>query len=406
MYNSALKFYAKALLGKKNDMWYFDKLERAYPRKFYKEVEQVIAWADSEIGIRHDNTFYEENGYLINPVYSHAKELRETILSRYKDYFSNESLSFFLHLPPEMVSIGGRSWMLNFGSAMEFMGIEVNYFWSQFPAEHLTEKNIILSIGAETFMKNLDWTLLNQLKKHHDVKIGLQCSTDITNKELLNKYISSYLLYSVDFFYSFHSKDFVEESELLNLSKKKGFNIYSIEFSANPLVHFPEQYVKCDFDFAFLGSGNYDKINRYCNYFYEPFRQFKGLVAGPGWKWTPDFKMIPKRDGLLYSCCKVAINLHIDFQIINSNEINERSYQLAAYGIPQVIDNPKILTKKFDRIGLIANTPDEYLHQIRRAIANKQEADAGSKSALMEVYHRHTTFHRVESFIEKFKTDY
>ncbi len=402
MYNNNFKYYIKALIGRKNDMWYFDKLQKSYPKNNQRDVNELISWADKVSNEQFDESFYIKNGFVKNYAYPLAEELRNLCLQNFQNIYEKNGLAVCLHLPPENVSVGGRSWMQNFGSALKFMGINVIYFWNDLPVNDLKEKNIILSIGAKKFVESFNWDSLAIIKKSSSISLGFQCSTDITNEKTLNKYIEEYLQYKPDFFYSFHSASFVETTALKTISEQKDFKVFSIEFSANPLLNFPQKYIKQDFDFVFLGSSNHDKINRYYQYFLQPFKQFKGCVAGPGWKWTPDFKLNHSRDSLVYSRSKVALNLHIDFQMIYANEINERAYQIASYGIPQIIDNPRILNEKFSRIGLVAKSPKEFLSQIKYALNNLENLEDISKKAMIEVYEKHTTFHRVKEFIENF----
>jgi spore maturation protein CgeB len=102
----------------------------------------------------------------------------------------------------------------------------------------------------------------------------------------------------------------------------------------------------------------------------------------------------------LYARAKVGINLHLEDQIVWANELNERTYTLAACGVPQLVDNPKLLRARFsDGAMFQANSPKEYFDLFQHMLDSPKDAQAKAAVALEEVYAKHTTFHRAEMFI-------
>ena len=104
----------------------------------------------------------------------------------------------------------------------------------------------------------------------------------------------------------------------------------------------------------------------------------------------------------IYARARVGINLHLDEQVIWANELNERTYTLAACGVPQLIDSPKLLGARFSEGAMFqANSAKEYLDLFHHILSSPDEAQAKATIALEEVYAKHTTFHRAEIFINQ-----
>jgi spore maturation protein CgeB len=98
---------------------------------------------------------------------------------------------------------------------------------------------------------------------------------------------------------------------------------------------------------------------------------------------------------------KVALNLHIQNQIDWPSELNERTYNLAACGVPQLIDAPKLLFKRFQPDSFfVASSPAEYQKYFRFALNDPKEGQRRALQAQREVFEKHTIFHRAEAFIE------
>ena len=104
----------------------------------------------------------------------------------------------------------------------------------------------------------------------------------------------------------------------------------------------------------------------------------------------------------IYARAKVGINLHVDEQVKWGRELNERTYTLAACGVPQLIDNPKLLRARFSQDAMFhAELPNKYFDLFNHIITSPDEANAKAMLSLEEVYLRHTTFHRADFFMRQ-----
>ncbi len=105
-------------------------------------------------------------------------------------------------------------------------------------------------------------------------------------------------------------------------------------------------------------------------------------------------------DRYVYAAAKVGLNLHIEQQINNPTEFNERYYQLAAFGILQLSDNPGLLKKHNPASAIIASQPDEYLRKLIEMIMSPNSFEKNRIDGLKNVYAEHSIFHRIDSLMQ------
>jgi spore maturation protein CgeB len=127
-----------------------------------------------------------------------------------------------------------------------------------------------------------------------------------------------------------------------------------------------------------------------------------GFIDGPGWKHAPRFQFNRDRDRYIYARAKTGLNVHLPEQIDWACEVNERTFQLAVCGVPQVIDHPKLLDKLFSKNALfIADTPKQYSELFEMVINDPEIGKKRALTAQKEVFEKHTTFHRADSFMKQ-----
>ncbi len=379
-------------------MWYFDKLQRSYPKRDQKLTRELLNLNSLSSG---------EDQPQLNPLYEVGKNLRDNCLAEYKDKFLNSPYEVLIHLPPTSISPGGNSLFHNMGESFKHLGIAVRYFWDNLPEIKFDNSKVYLVLTSfnEVYRKRMDWELISKLENKNKLYIGSTFPFHHHSIADIPSDLQVWLKADNRFLYSFYNEKFVMDSVIGKYALSENRRIYSIEFGANPLYHFPDKYINHCTDYIFLGSANHDKIGRYYQYFHNAFKQFKGVVAGPGWDWITDYEIKPGRDRFLYSKAKVAINLHIDMQISNPCELNERTYILAACGIPQVVDRPLLLDSYFVKVGHVANNPEEYINSIEHVLKNYDEAIQCAENAMIEVFEKHTTFSRIDKLLKNIALD-
>jgi spore maturation protein CgeB len=232
--------------------------------------------------------------------------------------------------------------------------------------------------------------------------VGLTASLEEYGNTSLSSRLSWAKKNQIDFYYSFRSIEYFSSREEYSPFFSEGFEIYPIEFGANPLIYYPVYSDVKDCDFVFLASSNQDKQQRYSDWLQPLLRKYSGFLDGPGWSKINQYadRQVHR---YIYSRAKVGINLHIDDSVDWASELNERTYILAACGVPQLIDNPKLLNQRFSRNSMFqADTPKEYYDLFKHIINSPEEAGFKALSALEEVYKKHTTFHRADAFLRNF----
>jgi spore maturation protein CgeB len=97
----------------------------------------------------------------------------------------------------------------------------------------------------------------------------------------------------------------------------------------------------------------------------------------------------------------MGINLHVPFQLASPTEINERAYNIAACGTPQLTDHPALLRQRLPLESVYAaETPSEYARLFSQILSEPEEARDKALVAMEHVLTHHTVVHRADSFIE------
>lgn len=208
----------------------------------------------------------------------------------------------------------------------------------------------------------------------------------------------------VNFYYSFRDPDYLKNREEYRPFYDRGYPILTVEFGANPLLYHPIPNITRDLDYVFLASVNRAKWPRYFAFLKAIASEKYGYIDGPGWRFSRGSSMITQRDRFLYARTNVGLNLHLQEQIDWPCELNERTYQLAACGVPQLIDKPALLYKRF-KPGrfFVASSPEEYENLFDYILSHPAQAQDNALIAQRDTFAGHTTFHRAEQFALQLK---
>lgn len=384
----SLKLFLKSKETRR--FWFFQNLVKSKTGKISTEILQ---WGD--LICTHDSA-------------AQACELSRSICSSFKDSLSNTKLRFLVHLPACLYSPGGYSAFKNIIEGLQFLGVPTEVLeWNESISDKIKsfKPNVLLTSDHIDYIDRIDWMEVKKYSEKNRLIIGISATT--TDSYWENKFAGYRDKYSIDnsFYYSFGCDEFIQNHFLQHKNKKT----YSIEFGVNPLRYYSMRSSGLirDIDFVFLGSSNYSKTERYIEYFNKIIRNYKGCIAGPGWFHTPDFAINSDRDRFIYARSKVGLNLHVDVQLNEASELNERTYMLAACGVPQVVDNPVILSKRFDASSFfVATNPDEYYRLFTELVKDPGLAVKQVERAQEEVFKKHTVFHRLERFISQLEKDF
>jgi len=362
----------------------------------WERHESILDWA-------HAQSDQSDSG--ANNIVKRGNELRSQVLEVFKDKCRAVSnLRIMIHVPPKHISPGGFSLFSNLADSIDYLGVPVKkLFWSDNFAAVLGDfsPTHLLTSDHRAYLDRIDWGRVAEYSKSHNFSVGLTASIEPQGALTLRDRLSWGESHKIAFYYGFRAQEYYAELEGYRHYSELGYDIFSLEFGANPLLYYPVSVPERDLDYVFLASSNIDKHDQYFEWLPGIVSGNAGFIDGPGWY---RIKRYAPREihRFLYSRGKVGLNLHINDSLKWASELNERTYILAACGIPQLIDNPKLLFKRFSKEAVFsASTPEEYADLYRYILSNPKEAEQKALKSLEEVYSRHTTFHRAESLINR-----
>ena len=337
-------------------------------------------------------------------VVARGNRLRSDVLGQFENLFALWTQTRFLvHVPPPELSPAGFSFFSGLVSALNFMGIQARQLgWFEDISDALDEfyPSIFLGSDSDLYLSRIDWDGLATYRRRIPLLIGLTASPEIEGHTPLSRRLAWARKTGIDFYYSFRAAEYTRQRQEYEPFLSEGYPILSLEFGANPLIHYPVTGPRKKVDYIFLGSTNYEKQARYVAYLPEILKNHEGFLAGPGWSFPREFNFEPARDRFIYACGRVGLNLSIEEQLEVPCELNERTYILAACGIPQLLDNPALLPMRFSSGAVFsAKTPREYTRLFRAILNDEKAAQSKALCALQEVFERHTIFHRLHAFL-------
>jgi hypothetical protein len=388
----------KKLVVSLNKYREFSEFQRSIHKNTYFEYESTIKSAL----LKHEQFEISET---CSPIVERGNDLRSAVLKEFLNkYKATPSLKITVHVPPANISPAGFSIFSNLVDTFMYLGIECQRLeWNNNIGHHLKTfaPTVLISSDSDDYLRRLDWNLINNYKRNNELRVGLTASIEAYGNTPLHIRLKWAKKNGIDFYYSFRPFEYLEKRKDYSPFFEEGYKIHSIEFGANPLLYFPVDGIKKDLPYVFLGSSNSDKHERYIQWFFQIFKENPGFINGPGWK-NMNSSINMNLNKYIYSRAKVGINLHIQDQILWANELNERTYTLAACGVPQLIDNPKLLPDRFSEGAMFkANTPKEYHDLFQHILCSPDEAQKRALLALEETYTKHTTFHRADYFIKQ-----
>ncbi len=364
----------------------------------FREAELMVNLEDD---IESPLSFTGFENYYRNPLFDLGYELRESILTKEKGCFKDLPIEFVFHTPSVSLSMGGHSWFSSLSQSLRYQGLHVHSFWKSkdFPILDRNKTAVLFTGYNSLYLNELQDDFLAFVKNNTKKLIFLfSVPFDETTISVMHKLSSKYSLYGMVNFYTFYDANYTPYIEFKHEIETSGYSLYHIPFAANPLYHFPSPLISNRFDYIFLGSANFDKIDRYNDYFDFIIRNYSGLILGPGWPWSNSYSFNARIDKYLYAQGSVALNLHIESQIQHPSEVNERTYILAACGAAQVIDNPKLLNKIYSDID-VAISSEDYHTKLKNILNNQGESFPLLENLMRKTFKEHTTFNRIKQFI-------
>jgi len=390
---------------------YIDKLrfmrfERSIHSNTWVHHDSIRAWADE--AAKNPNRYESEEQYSAScdHIVRQGHFLRNQVLLHFLGKYADlNGVRFLIHTPPSRISPGGFSLFNNLAQSIGYLGVPVRQLhWGMPIGDVLTEfkPTFLLTSDSREYLNQLDWEVIRDYKQLHGLHIGLTASLQEYGNTPLCERLTWAAQHSVNFYYSFRTPEYLASRREYQPFFENGYRIFSIEFGANPLLYYPVPAIERNIDYVFLASTNRDKWQRYFGYLTEILAKHEGFLDGPGWRNIHNYNFNPQRDRYVYSRAKIGLNLHLTEQIEYPCELNERTYMLAACGVPQLIDRPCLLPERFSSdCFFVADTGSQYKALFEYMLHEREDCLKASVKAQNEVFEKHTTFHRAENFIQQ-----
>lgn len=382
----------------------FRRFEASLHPETWARHGEFLAWAESMAAEREIHEAPERYEASSDPVVRQGYDLVQKVKREFKDRCrDHHELRILIHVPPASASSAYASLGANFVQSFQFLGIAARGLeWSDDTREVLESfrPTLLMSVDHEGHLNQIDWEAVREYRRGSVLRLGLVAQLQEYGNTLLGARLRWADEHEVDFYYSSRDPEYLTAryQEIL----KRGYRIFHLECGANPLCYYPVPGVARELRYVFLGSTNPDKWRRYYSYFGPLGREHPGYIDGPWWRLISRFGA---SDTHRYLCARarVALNLHIANQMEWACELNERTYNLAACGVPQLVDRPKLLSARFGpECFFVADTPADYEALFAFILSNAEEAQRRALQAQREVFANHTVFHHAERFITAF----
>jgi hypothetical protein len=367
-----------------------------------KAHDKIIA--DAEMALKNKESYESNAAYLESrdPLVRQGYELKKKAELHFKNLYAGKTIErILIHVPAPDYSPAGYSLFTNLAESLVFIGIPTRILgWDDNVQEALEtfKPTVLLSSDSESYLERIDWEEIAKYKETKRLKVGLTAALAEYDSTPLDGRLDWAKKHHIDFFYSYRDEVYVSERKEYKPFFEAGYKLLFLPFGANILHYYPVPGFTRDIDFVLIATRKREHIA----YMKDIAQSNAGFIDGPGWKHVPNFHFSRERDRYIYARAKVGLNVHLPEQLDWACEVNERTYQLAACGVPQLIDHPKLIDKIFSKSALfVADTPEQYTSLFKDILSKPNLAQERALHAQKEVFDRHTTFHRAESFIKQ-----
>ena len=383
----------------------FARFEDHIPAATRRVSNKVISWADDRADKQDERNVPRLFETSPDPVVRESFRLRKKLSREFHQRHEASPLRVLVHVPDQHRSPGGYSLFRNLIDSADRLGYRVRALaWSEDTEDVLVQfkPNVLLTSDSQKWLGTIDWTAVEYYRRSQHLLLGLTASLEEEYNTPLSDRLRWAKKHGVSFYYVYDTPAYLaSRKEAYAPFYDAGYAIYSYEYTVDPEKHYPVPNVERDIPYVFLGSGyrHRSKEQRYVEYFSAPLSKVPGVLYGPGWRGIKYQGIRPERDRYVYARCKLGLNLSIARQLKWPSVLNERTYMLAACGIPQLTDRPLFLSERFSDDALyVADSPEEYAELFSYAIDHPEESQERALKSLRLVLTSHTNYHRCEEF--------
>lgn len=357
-----------------------------------KEHRSIASWAEAMADAAGNES--NQPSEQVETWQKHMAELDR----RFRGIYSGGPLRLIIHVPRPETAIAGYSVASNMKHALDYLGVPTVQFTGREDLADVLKvfrPSVMLTSWHPLVLREINWEAVQEYRATAPFLLGLiAAEKGLEGSHVVRDVLAWADQNNVAFFYK------EDPPEYLDLAyhhyRDRGYPLVSIGYGANPLTYRPVDGIERDLDYVFLGSVHRDKWSRYVSHFSTIVRAHRGFLIGPGWPTGEPRTIGHPTHPYLYARGKVGLNLHHDRQLVLPLELNERTYNLAAAGIPQLVDRPPLLRRIFSEDALfIADSSRKYKDLFREVLSDPQEASVRATRAIDQVMSEHTVIHRI-----------
>ena len=362
--------------------------------------ERVLVTAEAALAQRETHEGGEVCLTSPDPVVRQGWALKQQVEGEFRDLYAGKTAErLLIQVPPGDYSPAGYSLYTNLAESLEFIGIPSRILnWNSNTQEVLNDfqPTVLLTSDHNDYLRQIDWDAIVSYRQGNRLQVGLTASLQEYGNTPLRPRLELARRYGVDFYYTFRDQGYVTSRDEYSPFFDAGYTMIYLPFGANILHYYPVAGFARDLDFIIMAT----RKSEHMSYMKNIVRRHRGFIDGPGWQHVQNFRFNHDRDRYIYARAKIGLNVHLPEQIEFACEVNERTYQLAACGVPQLIDHPKLVAKIFSRDELfVADTPSQYTRMFEDIVNHPELAQKSALLAQKKVFSKHTTFHRAERLL-------
>lgn len=363
--------------------------------------DQVLATAEAALA-RHAE--HENDDVCLaspDPVVRQGWLLKQQVEQKFRNLHAGKTDErILIQVPAPAYSPAGYSLFTNLAESLEFIGVPTRILeWNADTQAALEDfsPTVLLSSDHESYLYRIDWAAIARYKEHAGrLRVGLTASLEEYENTPLKQRLEWAERHGIDFYYTFRDEDYVKARREYEPFFDAGYSLVYLPFGANILHYYPVAGFNRDLDYAIMAT----RKSEHASYMKRLAGRYTGFIDGPGWRHVRNFSFNRDRDRYIYARTRVGLNVHLPEQIKWACEVNERTYQLAACGVPQLIDHPMLIDKLFSSDALyVADDSVQYARMFDEIIRHPGLATERALKAQVQVFARHTTFHRAESLL-------
>lgn len=364
--------------------------------------DAVLAAAEAALVDRQlhetDEVCLNSNDPVVRQGWALKKEVEQLFHGKYTGRSTERIL---IHVPAPNHSPAGYSLFTNLAESLKFIGVPTCIFdWHGDTKKVLADfqPTVLLTSDHANYLNRIDWVEVAAYQRAQCLLVGLTASIEAYENTPLPERLAWATQHGVNFYYTFRDEAYVTTRKDYRPFFDAAYPMLYLPFSANILHYYPIAGFERDLDFAIMAT----RKSEHMAYMKNIVPEYVGFIDGPGWKHVHNFEFNRERDRYIYARARIGLNVHLPEQLEWACEVNERTYQLAACGVPQLIDHPKLLDKLFSQDAVfVAEDTRKYGQIFKWLLQHPEQAEQGALQAQKEVFARHTTLHRADMLLHQ-----